>query len=58
MVVVYKVGSLITILDILLKLKARLKTKTKATRDALGDNKNKTTNVFMLTLVELENNLS
>ena len=47
-----------TILDTLSRLKARLDTKTKITKEVLDNNKNKTTNVFTLILVKLEEDLS
>ena len=47
-----------TILNTLLRLKAKLDAKTKTTKDVLDNNKDKTTNVFTLTLVKLEENLS
>ena len=58
MIVVYKASSLMTILDTLSRLKARLDTKTKITKEVLDNNKNKTTNVFTLILVKLEEDLS
>ena len=58
MIVVYKASSLITILDMLSRLKARLDTKTKIAKEVLGNDKDKTTNVFTLTFVKLEEDLS
>ena len=56
MIVVYKASSLITILDTLSRLKASL--ETKAIDNLLTKDKNKTTNIFILTLAKLKDNLS
>ena len=58
MMVAYKAGSLMTVPDTLSRLKARLDAETETAKDALDNNEDKTTNIFMLTLVELEEDLN
>src|SRR5438045_6669325 len=57
MMVTYKAGSLMTVPDALLRLKARLETEIEATKTSSTE-ENETTNVFALTFVELEEDLS
>ena len=58
MMVAYKAGSLMTVPDALSRLKARLDAETETAKDALDNDEDETTNVFTLTLVELEEDLS
>ena len=58
MTIVYKASSLITVLDTLSKLKAKLKTKTESTKITSSEEEDEATNIFMLTLVELDDDLS
>ena len=53
----YKASSLMTVLNALLRLKTRLETKIEAT-ETPSIEENKTTNVFALTFVKLEEDLS
>jgi len=55
MTVTYKAGSLMAVPDALSRLKARLETET---TDTLIEQEDETTNVFALTFVELEDDLS
>ena len=57
MTVTYKASSLMTVLNALSRLKTRLKTKTEAT-ETPSIEENETTNVFALTFVKLEEDLS
>jgi hypothetical protein len=59
MTVTYKAGSLMTVPDALSRLKAKIKTSYEATSDeTLSTEESETTNVFALTFVELEEDLS
>ena len=55
--VTYKAGSLMTVPDALSRLKARLETEIEATKTSSTE-ENETTNVFTLTFIELEEDLS
>ena len=57
MIVTYKASSQIIVLDTLLQLKAQLEVGNVETLANLEE-KNKTTNVFTMTFVDLEDNLS
>jgi len=57
MTVTYKASSLMTVPNALLRLKTRLKTKIEA-METPSIEENETTNVFALTFVKLEEDLS
>ena len=57
MTVTYKASSLMTVLNALSRLKTRLETKIEATKTPSIE-ENETTNVFALTFVKLEEDLS
>ena len=57
MMVTYKAGSLMTVPDALSRLKARLETEIEAAKTS-STKENETTNVFALTFIELEEDLS